>query len=463
VNAIETERENPPTVGFWDSPQLMTAGIEQILEPIELQHLRRDRRVRALLAYAKEHSPWHARRLAHVDVDAVSGDDLTMIPPMTKADLMANWDEIVTDRRLTLRDANEHLDRLRRGEWGLLHDRYGVLASGGSTGTRGVFLHDTAVGEHAQVPDFVAAMDRYWAWQAAVEGGLPTPVRVRIMSTSPFHVSAVWRWLYGDGGWHYLSASSSIAELVEALNAIRPDVLCTYPSIGHRLALEARDGRLDVRPRRVTTSAEPLLPEAREAMRSYLTDAVTEEYAATEAYMTAWNNVNGGMHLVEDDGVYEPVGPDGEPVAAGVPSSALLITNIFSYALPLIRYELTDEVVLDPGPNPGPLPGRRVLSVTGRRDDWFHYRVGAEVHPHTFRAVLSAHSAIVEYQVRQTPRGADVVIAAVGDVEMDVIATDLTSALARAGLDNPDVTVTRCGQLPRHAETAKLRRFVPLT
>lgn len=102
--------------------------------PLEQLHARRDERLRALLRVAKERSPWHAARLRHVDPDRVAGDDLTALPTMNKADLMTNWDAIVTDRRLSLNLANAHLAKVRDEGPAYLLDEYVVLASGGSTG-----------------------------------------------------------------------------------------------------------------------------------------------------------------------------------------------------------------------------------------------------------------------------------------------------------------------------------------
>src|SRR5687767_2229291 len=59
-------------------------------------------RLRALLAYAVERSPFHARRLAEVDVGAVDPRDLSRLPVMTKAEMMADLGEVFTDRRLTV-------------------------------------------------------------------------------------------------------------------------------------------------------------------------------------------------------------------------------------------------------------------------------------------------------------------------------------------------------------------------
>src|SRR4051794_19154462 len=85
---------------------------ERLTWPLERLHRLRDERLRALLRTAKERSPWHARRLAGIDVDVITGADLTALPTMTKTDVMDHWDQIVTDRRLTLEVAEAHLERV---------------------------------------------------------------------------------------------------------------------------------------------------------------------------------------------------------------------------------------------------------------------------------------------------------------------------------------------------------------
>jgi hypothetical protein len=58
---------------------------------------------------------------------------LLSIPPMTKTDLLANFDEIVTDRRLSLDRCRNFLQG-EVEEGGYLYDRYQVSQSGGSSG-----------------------------------------------------------------------------------------------------------------------------------------------------------------------------------------------------------------------------------------------------------------------------------------------------------------------------------------
>ena len=61
----------------------------------------REQRMRVLLATAKARSPWHRERLRDVDAATFTEADLPSLPTMSKADLMDNFDAVVTDPRLT--------------------------------------------------------------------------------------------------------------------------------------------------------------------------------------------------------------------------------------------------------------------------------------------------------------------------------------------------------------------------
>jgi len=60
---------------------------------------------------------------------------------------MAEFDRIVTDRRLRLANAERHLAGERAGE--PLFGEYRVVASGGTTGVRGVVVYDQPAWEVA--------------------------------------------------------------------------------------------------------------------------------------------------------------------------------------------------------------------------------------------------------------------------------------------------------------------------
>jgi phenylacetate-CoA ligase len=144
-----------------------------------------------------------------------------------------------------------------------------------------------------------------------------------------------------------------------------------------------------------------------------------------------------------------------------VRSHKVYVTNLFNPLMPLIRYEITDEVTLLDEPCACGSVHQRIADIEGRNDDTFVYRDGVSVHPHLFRSILGREPAISEYQVQQTQAGAEIVVCANGAVDLDSLDRKLQEALARPGLPEPTVTVTVVERIPRLA-TGKLKRFLAL-
>ena len=119
------------------------------------------------------------------------------------------------------------------------------------------------------------------------------------------------------------------------------------------------------------------------------------------------------------------------------------MTAVANPTLPLIRFELTDQVTLLDTPCPCGSAHRLIADVESRLDDVFTYPGGQVVHPLVFGSLLGRDPGIVEYQVRQTPSGAEVLI--VG-----------------APADPPVLARAMAAELTRQA-TGKVRRFRPLT
>src|SRR5215211_6804170 len=236
---------------------LMPEHVQRLRWPADrLRQERRDR-LRDLLRVALASSPWHRERLAGVDPDGFEEADMAGLPPMTKDDLMANWDRVVTDPRLSLDRVEGHLAGLESDAY--LFDRFHAVASGGSTGRRGIFAYG------------------WWEWAEAYAGFLRPAVWDRQVTPEladrPMTIAMVGA---RDAG-HMTSAmpqtfanpvvdvalfpvTQPIDQIVAGLNAYQPVTLMGYPSMLALLAVEARAGRLRILPRRITTTSEPLLP-----------------------------------------------------------------------------------------------------------------------------------------------------------------------------------------------------------
>jgi phenylacetate-coenzyme A ligase PaaK-like adenylate-forming protein len=412
-----------------------------------------DGSLRRLVRHVVGQSPWHRDRLATFDVSTLTAADLSGLPVMTKSDLMDNFDAIVTDRRLTLDVCERHVDALRNDAY--LLDEFHVVASGGSSGRRGVFVYDwdawaTCYSSITRFP----ARDRKLHPELA---GSP-PVVATVAAANASHISAAMGATFStpDRPRHSIPVSQPIEQIVDRLNDLQPTTLMGYSSFLPRLAMEARTGRLRIAPQRVVAISEPLLPEARADLEATWGVPVASGYGMSEGLFVGF--CGHGSHLPDDLCLLELVSADGTPVDGGATSAKVYVTNLYNTVVPLIRFEVTDEVSVLEGPCPCGSPFRRIADPLGRLDETFVYPDGTTIHPHVFRSCLG-HQHLIEYQVRQTARGADISAVTSGAIDTDALASRIEGALLDLGLPAPTVTIATVDGIDRQ-RSGKLKRFV---
>ena len=364
---------------------------------------------------------------------------------LTKTELMEHFDGIVTDSRLSLGRVEQHLKTVETGSY--LAGGYTAITSGGSTGQRAVFVYDWDGWAVFWLSLFRGLLR---AKNADPELAGRPAVMANVAAAHFSHATAAMARTFT--GPQITSVRFPVAlpteEIVTGLNSVQPDFLLAYPSALHVLAHEAVAGRLRITPRRILAGAEPLLPEIRAAAEEVWGVKVINCWGTSEGGGTGVGCDQSGTHLSEDQLIVEPVDLDGQPAPTGERSAKVYLTNLYNRALPLIRYEITDEVTVLPEPCPCGSAHRRIADIQGRLDDVFVYR-DRRVHPHLFRSELGRESGVVEYQVRQTPLGARIAIRCSTPVNLDALSNRIVAALARSGMERPQVTVEAISRLER--------------
>jgi len=415
----------------------------------------RQSELRRLLRVAKDLSPWHRKRLSAVDPDEATLADL---PVMTKDDLMANFDEIVTDDRLRLDVVEDHLASLTVDAY--LFDRYHACSSGGSTGRRGVFVHDW---DTWSIMYWGAMRHGIRALRAQADRSTAPARAAMVAADHATHLSSSMAQTFASSEieWARFPVTLPLDEIIDGLNAWQPALLGGYPSLLYALAAEASAGRLQIAPARISCAGEPLLPEIRAALEKAWNVPVINIWGASEVGGFGSCGLGPWLHLNDDLLIMELVDAAGDPVRAGDCSDKIYVTNLFNYAMPLIRYEVTDQFRLLDGPCPCGSAHQRIADPLGRLDDCFRYGE-LIVNAHVFRSTLGRRRHIVEYQVRQTPTGADIAARCTGPVDFVGLCAEIADELTALGLTGPQVTVVPVDHLERIAASGKLKRFIPL-
>jgi phenylacetate-coenzyme A ligase PaaK-like adenylate-forming protein len=420
----------------------------------DAQHLaaHQTERLRELLARAIECSPFHARRLAHIDLAGFDLADLARLPVMTKAEMMASFDEVVTDRRLSLSRVEDHLQATGQ-EPALLAGDYVCLATGGSSGQRGVVVQ--TIGEYAA---HAAAILR--STGLLVPGQSPgSTVMALVAAAAPVHSTRFLAAALSGGPARTVPVPVTLplAETVDWLNALQPAVLVGYPTRLAQLAAEQHAGRLRITPHKVGATSEMLTGAHRAAITAAFGVPVINSFASTEG-LTGCSEPGGTLiTFATDICLAELVDSAGQPVPADTPSAKVLITNLHNLTQPLIRYELADSFTASPATQPG---GYLQATVEGRDDGMLRYG-HLSVHPHVVRTVLASAAAVTDYQVRQTQRGIDIIVVGGHDLDHAALAAALARNLRHAGLPDPQVTISVTAAIARNPQTGKARRFIP--
>ncbi len=410
-----------------------------------------------LVRTAAAWSPFHRRRLHGVDLDRIGVDTLGELPIMTKAEMMADLDDVFTDRRLSRGLIDRHIANLGE-EPKLLLDEYVVLATGGSSGTRGVFIIP-----RDQAADFTAYVLRAGMAQLSAATGWPPPnmfpVGIVMAPTAIHGTRAMTAVMSAVAHITYAPVTLPLAEIIDRLNRAKPLVLVGYPSIMAMLGDAAVAGELSIQPRMVLTTAEQLHPNQIERIAAGFGTPPGNSFGSTEGLVGIASPGREVFTFASDRAIIEFVDADDQPVPRGTRAHHILITNLTSHAQPLIRYRMDDAMTEHP---PADGRGHQRATVEGRNDTTL--TIGdVAVHPLTFRSALLKHQTIAGYQVRvdnttPVPR-VDIALVTTGPTPLAAVEHDITVAVANAGT-TAHITTTEVDHLERNPATGKIQRFI---
>ena len=446
----------------WDIWLAAASGREEV-------EARSARRFAEIIRHARERSPFYAGHYRSLP-RAVFG--LADVPPVTRGQLIARFDDWVTDTDVTFDTASDFVsDPARVGR--LYLGRYAVWTSSGTTGEPGIFVHNAQalavydalemlrLGRGLLAPGFLGSLlftgGRY-AMVAATGGhfaGVASVERMRLAAPGVADRLRVF------------SILEPLPRLVEALNEFQPSFIATYPSAASLLAAELRAGRLRIAPAALWLGGETLSPAGRAEIAEVFRCRILEEYGASECMSIACECERGRLHLNSDWILLEAVDRNYRPVPPGTTSHTALLTNLANRVQPVIRYDVGDSIAFDPEPCAcgAPFPA---LRVEGRKDDVLALTAAdggrVELLPLALTTVLEEHAGAHQFQVIQTaPDALEVRLEAPRGASPLQLGRKVERAL-RAWLDTqglPAVTLRLgTGPFERSGRSGKLRRVI---
>jgi len=235
-----------------------------------------------------------------------------------------------------------------------------------------------------------------------------SPFHTQLEVTGPHNFIPRKAWYQRLGAWKrdQISVFRPVEEWTALWNRLKPDVLWGYSGSLVLLALHSLDqGPLNPQPKFVVGVSD-LCPEPdREIIRKAFGREIIDLYGAAETGCLAWTCPAGEGSHINSDTVIVQVCRDGKPVPAGE-SGNIIVTNLLSRAMPIIRYDLGDIGRLSPKP---PVCGRALPLlevIEGRADGVLQLPSGRRLSPMFFYGVMKPVQGIKAWRVVQEESGA---------------------------------------------------------
>lgn len=396
-------------MGIWHSLKFGVRAmyLERVAEmPREAIEQIQRKRLEELVAHARANSDYYREKYAGV---AEADLELADLPTTNKAELMDNFDRVVTVPDVRREDVEKFF--AEPSNLGTLYlDKYALSHTSGSQGQPLLIVQSR---ENLELLFALQASrgnhERLGLGDLAKHLG--EPARLAAVTLKPgFYPSASAFEYMPEAAQQFielLQVSSVDEDMIEQLAEFRPTHLTSYASILHELARQVEQGNLVLKPDlvQVVNISERLMPKTREHYEDIFGAPVLDDYGMGECmFLTNGCPKSGGMHVNADWAILEVVDEENRPAPVGEKGAKVLVTNLANHVQPFIRYEVGDLVTMaaercDCGSN---LP--LIARVGGRDSDMFYVELDGEKKPlspvvfeHALTHVLDAR----EYQIVQ--------------------------------------------------------------
>lgn len=310
------------------------------------------------------------RSLGKKPEDISTVDDLSKLPLLTKHDIQEKYQDFVASSV----NKNECITR----------------RTSGSTGIPLTVLFDT------NALDFMTSRNL----RSFFACGLGP--RDKMATISNPHNFSRKRWFQSFGFFRreWLSIFDSAESNITKISKIRPDIIEGIPSTLLFLAEAAQEREAkEINPRLVYTSCELLTPQARKTINSVFAETY-DFYGSVEFGRFAWECPEHiGYHIDIDSVVLEIV--RGEEAVSPGEKGQIVVTGLFNYAMPLIRYRLGDIGTLS---NEHCSCGRELplmKIIYGREDDFLVLPSGRVLPPYFAAGELRYMDGLKKYRIIQ--------------------------------------------------------------
>jgi len=364
----------------------------------------RRRQVEALMDHAEEELPFWGERLRAAGLDRETRTRGKA--PLTTGEWEERWAALPV---LTRAEVQSLDGKLRAGKLPTGHGTVGESVTSGSSGRPVRIARSTLDYFYWQ-----AFQLREHVWRGRDLSGrflsilrderrevMDESVHLRRMEDWGAPASVVWP----TGPSFLLDYRTPIGALVEAIRELKPDYVCTFPSLLLEILRHARGEGIELPPvKEAIGVGEASPPELAGLCRAVWDAPLCSTYTAAETGAMAFQCREGGRwHVQAEKSIIEVLDGNGHPCAAGE-TGRVIVTPLHNFAMPLLRYEIGDVATVGKGPC---ACGRKLPildAIPGRARDLLMLPSGELRPPYYGHGAVMEVRSIRQHQVVQTSR-----------------------------------------------------------
>lgn len=356
------------------------------------------RRLQDLVSYVKVNSPYYA------ELYKETGETFSLadLPVTNKAALMEHFDSWMTDKSITRKKVDNFMSDISNvGK--KMDGKYLVYTTSGSTGDPCIVLYDkTAINVSSAISvlrSFARKQDR----KAFIKQGKKN---VALFAEGGFYLATgsvkynLRKMPWKKNVMKVFDVRKRTQDIVDMLNDYQPSMIGSYPTALELLANEQEKGKLHINPIIIMTGGEHLSEAVRGRLSKVFGCYVQTNYSCTEGGTVACECTEYHFHVNDDWIILESVDENNQPVPFGMQSSKVLLTNLANRVCPIIRFEITDRIVMH-NESCACGNGRPWLTIEGRTDDILTFENGVRIPPLSLYVVLKEIHGIQRFQLIQ--------------------------------------------------------------
>jgi phenylacetate-CoA ligase len=291
----------------------------------DLQNLQLEK-FRKLVKYCYANSIYYKKiiDIKNIDIKNCIPEDF---PTLTKEIVLENFDDIVTDKRITKERIMNFLENSHDPQE-LFLDQFFVVHTSGTSGKKGLYIFNkeemaTTIVNSSRATTI--AFNQKLAYIAAIDD--------HYAGISMAYQSKKVPFIYKD--FLPLHVNQPFQEVLKKLNEFQPTNLGGYSFAIAQIAKAQEKGIINIHPKYIQVGGEPLRNEDKELIERVFKAPIVNVYASSEFLFIGIGKkeFEDKMMLMDDQLYFE------------IEEKKSLITNLFCYTLPLIRYEMNDILV----------------------------------------------------------------------------------------------------------------------